>query len=120
MRDMLLGRVPSDFDIAAGMGTRELLRTLGHSARQARNAVGTVIVQRKDHRFEVTPLRNFRADTANAADLWVANLARCAHNAVCLSCRFRTLLGLHQLRCAHAVHQSVRAVQMDCIQGDPA
>ena len=41
VRDMLLGIDPKDFDIAAGIGTQDIL-SLFPGSRQMRNTVGTV------------------------------------------------------------------------------
>lgn len=75
VRDILLGIVPHDFDIAAGLGTHELLQLFPQS-EQTRNPVGTVAVEEAGTRLEVTPLRRFGA--APSSSLWAVNLARCA------------------------------------------
>ena len=44
VRDVLCGTVPSDFDVAAAMGTADLVRLFAPAAFQSRNALGTVVV----------------------------------------------------------------------------
>lgn len=77
VRDHLLGLEPTDYDIAAGLGTAELL-SLFPGSRQMRNAVGTVEVPGAlpGSSVEVTPMRNF--GPASAACFWAINRARCA------------------------------------------
>jgi hypothetical protein len=74
VRDVILGAVPHDFDIAAGLGTHELLE-LFPGSEQSRNRVGTVIVTEASTRLEITPLRSFGHAPSNS--LWWVNLARC-------------------------------------------
>ena len=56
VRDMLLGEVVADVDIAVAADSEALL-ALFPDARPMRNAVRTVVVASGEHSFEVTPLR---------------------------------------------------------------
>ena len=78
VRDILRGHEPSDFDVASGMGTAELLG-LFPDGRVARNRVGTVVVTERGFRVEITPLRSFAA--APPGLVWPANFARCGTRA---------------------------------------
>lgn len=77
VRDHLLGLEPTDYDVAAGLGTGDLL-ALFPGSRQMRNAVGTVEVvePQTGSKVEVTPLRNF--GPASVSCFWPINRARCA------------------------------------------
>lgn len=87
VRDHLLGLEPTDYDVAAGLGTSDLL-ALFPGSRQMQNAVGTVEVvePQTGSKVEVTPLRNF--GPASASCFWEINRARCAPSTLrrCRAC----------------------------------
>lgn len=90
VRDLLLGLEPTDFDIAAGLGTKELL-ALFPGSRQMRNTVGTVEVTgvHTGTKVEVTPMRNF--GPASVSCFWSINRARCGPPALLRSSTARLL-----------------------------
>jgi tRNA nucleotidyltransferase/poly(A) polymerase len=80
---MLCGIAPTDFDIVAGLGTKQLLKLFEGSATQTANAVGTVAVKvqapsGREVRLEVTPLRSYSEDRVTPVNKWWVNLGRCA------------------------------------------
>jgi poly(A) polymerase len=73
VRDILMGVLPKDFDLAVGLGTEQLL-DLFPDARQSRNQFGTVVLTIGAVRLEITPLRAFGA--APKDTFWEVNLGR--------------------------------------------
>ena len=73
VRDILLGVAPQDYDVAAGLGTEDLL-ALFPDAKRSRNAIGTVMLRWPEGAVEITPLRSFGAAPAGA--FWDVNLGR--------------------------------------------
>lgn len=78
VRDILLGVAPQDYDIAAALGTEDLLK-LFPDGRRSRNAIGTVMLRRPEGTVEITPLRFFGAAPEGA--FWDVNFGRCAAGA---------------------------------------
>jgi Poly A polymerase head domain len=107
VRDLLLGLEPTDYDIAAGLGTGKLLQ-LFPEGRQMRNNVGTVeVVLPSGQKFEITPLRNF--GPAQQRHFWTINRARCAMLMPAWSALQASCMRMHVHACA--VPDSARAVQ---------
>ena len=82
VRDILLGTMPADFDVAAGLGSQAITNLFPEKARGVLpNRLGTVQVEFKGAKVEVTPLRGYgRVRMAAKEPFDFVNVGRCARS----------------------------------------